>query len=188
MRYLLQLIGEGEDPRRKPTPAGLEDPSFRVGEPREVPGGPFLQGLLDGIEAGFDLGGGEPQGRGAHLRGTWLGGPGIPDEGFPCGRVGSQAIGGDEGLRLAGGEGVAGSRIGQAHLGPAVEGAELRCQGQREAPRVESEAQFRREPAGEGEPALDPGLLPAEEFGNGRRGELVVVGKGGHDSGLVHGP
>jgi len=58
---LLQLIGESEDPRRKPALAGLEDPALGVGKSREVPGGPFLQGFLQCVEARLDLSGGGPE-------------------------------------------------------------------------------------------------------------------------------
>jgi len=187
MGDLLQLVGDGEDPRRKHTPAGLEDPSFRVGEPGEVPGGPLIQGLLQGVEPRFDPGGGESQGRGPPFGGTGLGAPGIPDEGFPGGRVGSQAIGPEKRLRLAGGEGVTGSCIGQSHLEPALKSAELRGHRHRQASRVEPEAELRRQAVGEDQSALDPGLLPAEELRDRRRGELVVFGERGHDPGLVHG-
>jgi len=188
MEFLLQLVGECEEPRRKPALAGLEDPSLGVGERGEVPGGPFLEGLLQGVESGFDLGGGGSERRGAHVSGARLGAPRVPHERLSGGGVGRQAVGDEERLRLASGEGVTRGGFGQAHLGRAVEGAELRRHGHRKAAAVESEAELRGEPPGEGEPALDPGLLPAEKLGDGRRGELVVIDERRHHASLVHRP
>jgi hypothetical protein len=161
MGFLLQLIGESEDPRRKPALAGLEDPSLGVGERGEVPGGPFLEGLLQGVESGFDLGGDGAEGRGAHVSGARLGAPRVPHERLPGGGIGREAVGGEERLRLAGGECMTRGGFGQAHLGLAVEGAQLRRHGHREAPAVEPESELRGELPGQREPALDPGLLPA---------------------------
>jgi hypothetical protein len=96
-------------------------------------------------------------------------------------------IGCQEGLRLAGGDGVAGDRVGQTHLGLTFEGAELRCHRHGQASRVEPETELRREPACERETALDPGPLPPEQLGDGPRGELVVIGERRHHPGFIHG-
>jgi len=59
---------------------------------------------------------------------------------------------------------VARGGAGEADLGRWVEDAQERSQGHGEAPAIELEAELRGEATGEGETALNPGLLPAEEL------------------------
>jgi hypothetical protein len=82
---------------------------------------------------------------------------------------------------------MAAGRVGQLHLGPGTEGAELQRHGERQPPRVQPPAELRREAPGEGETAFDPGLLVAKKLGDGCRAQLVIVTERDHDSGFVHG-
>lgn len=52
---------------------------------------------------------------------------------------------------------------------------------------IQSKAKLWCEAAGKHEAPGNPGLLAAQELGDGRRGELILVGKRCHNSGLIHG-
>jgi hypothetical protein len=52
---------------------------------------------------------------------------------------------------------------------------------------IDARAQIRREAAREGEAALDPGGLLAQELGDQGHRVPVVMGEGKHDAGFVHG-
>lgn len=104
-----------------------------------------------------------------------LSGEGVAQERLTCDAVWGGAVRCHECLRLAGGEGVAHGRAGQLHLDPGTEGAELQRHGHGQAARVQAPAEFRGEAVSEGESAFDPGLLAAEKFGDGCRGQPIFV-------------
>jgi hypothetical protein len=72
---------------------------------------------------------------------------------------------------------VAHGRAGQLHLDPDTEGAELQSHGHRQTAPIQPPAELRGEASGEGETALDPGLLAAEKFGDSCRAQPIFVGE-----------
>ncbi len=121
---LLQLVCELKDAGRQSPLPGFQYPALDIREAREVSADEFLERLFRGVEPPFDLGGRRAQGRGVLITGLRLGGERVPQERLSGDAVGRGAVGRHQGLRLAGGEGVTGSGIGQSHLGPALECAE----------------------------------------------------------------
>jgi hypothetical protein len=69
----------------------------------------------------------------------------------------------------------------------AVESTQGASNGQGKATLIQSKAKLWCETAGKHEAPGYPGLLSAQELGDGCRSELILIGKGGHNSGLVHG-
>ena len=82
---------------------------------------------------------------------------------------------------------MAADGVGQAHLVGAREGGDGESGGEGEAAGIESDRQLGDEAAGQRQAAPDPGLLAAEELGDGGQGEAVLVGERIDDAGLVHG-
>ncbi len=115
-----------------------------------------------------------------------LGASGVAQERFLRGGVDRRAVGGEERLRLARGEGVAFDGLGE----PSLLGGGEDCQGTRQregqSAAIDARAQIGREAAREREAAIDPGGLLAQELRDRSHGEPVVHERG-HDAGLVHG-
>jgi hypothetical protein len=181
---MVGLLDEGQDA----APAGLKGPALGVGEAGEVGAGELLEGVLQEVQAGGGVLGGLSECRRALFRPRRLGGAGIAQEGLPRGAVRDGVVGGEERGGLAGGEGVAADHLGQLHLLALGAGTEGERRGHREASVVEAKAERGSELSGEGEAALDPSALLAEQLSDGRDGQAVVVDERTGNVGLVHRP
>jgi hypothetical protein len=179
--------GKGKDAGGQPAPAGLHDAPLGIGEAGEVGLGKGVEVPLDGLVAGGPAGCGCAEGGGPLVGNAGQCGAGIAKEGLAGGGVRGAAVGGEEGLRFPGGEGVTADGVGQAQLVGAREGGDGEGGGEGEAAGIEAGGQLGGEAAGEREAPIDPGLLAAEELGDGGQGEAVLVGERGDDAGLVHG-
>lgn len=146
-----------------------------------------VEGLLDEVELRGPVGGDGPQGGDPLVGDAGLGGSRVAQERLAGDVVRRRAVGGQEGLGLAGGEGVAGDDLGQAPLLGLGEGAQRERRGEGEAAPVETLADLRGEAPGQEEASLDPPFLVAQQLGDRADGEAVLVGQGGGDAGLVHG-
>lgn len=180
-------MGEGLDAREDLSPAGLEHPALGVGEASKVSPEETLERLLGGIETGLDLGRRRSQGRGALIEGPRVGRARVAEERLAGGGLRHGAVGREEGLGLARREGVAPDGVRKAPLFPRREGRKGDRHGEAEAPGIEPHLELRREPALEDEPAIDPGLPPAQELPDRQRGKSVLLVEGRDDAGLVHG-
>jgi hypothetical protein len=116
MTFLLDLGYQLKDAGHEAPLAGLEHPPLHIGEALEVGVDEFLERLLRNVEPPFDFGGRGAEGRGALVAGLGLGGERVPEKRLPGNAVRRGAVGSQEGLRLAGAEGVPPDRIGQALL------------------------------------------------------------------------
>jgi len=82
---------------------------------------------------------------------------------------------------------VAQERVGQARLLRARERGETVGRGRGQPASIDVRGHDRHEPAAEREAAVDPAAPAAEEFGDLRWRERVLVGQGAHHARLVHG-
>lgn len=181
------MTGKEKDAGGQPAAAGLHDAPLGIGEAGEVGLGESVEVPLDGLVSGGPVGGGCAERGGPLVGDAGQGGAGIAEKGLAGGGVRGAAEGGEEGLRFPGGEGVTADGVGQAKLVGAGEGGDGEGGGEGEAAGIEADGQLGDEAAGEREAPTDPGLLAAEELGDGGQGEAVLVGKRGGDAGLVHG-
>jgi len=187
MAFLRKSVGVMKDPSDESPAAGLKDPAFDIGKAREVGRDELVKRLLRGLEALLDLGGRGPKRRDVLVAGLALGAKGVAQESLAGDAVSDGAVGRKEGLGLARRQGVAFDRRGKLELGAVIVGAELQGHRQRQGAPINSPAELWRQAAGEGETAIDPGLLVTEKPGDTWQGELVVVQERGDDAGLVHG-
>jgi hypothetical protein len=184
---LLDRAGEPDDLCGQAPLAGLQDPPVRIGEAGEVEGQQLRERALGLIEAGLELAGRRAEGRDGR----------IARRGHRAARIAQQrlaargAVGDAPGLkkrvRLARAQAVAQEGIGQARLLRARERREAVGGSRREPAGIDVPRQDGREPAAKGEAAIDPTAAAAEQLGDLRRGELVVVGQRAHDARFVHG-
>lgn len=181
------LLCDGPDRGHESEAAGREDPPLGVREAGEVGAGEVVEGVLDLLHAREDLGGGLSEWGGALVRGLGLRGVWIAHERLARGGVRGDAVGGEECLGLARGEGVAGDRLGEAHLLLLPEGDQREGRGEGEPPGVQTGGDLGCQAPGEGEAAQHPGLLPPQELCGGGRRQPVVGGERVSDAGLVHG-
>jgi hypothetical protein len=112
----LDLVDELKDAGHQPPLAGLQYPALHIGESGEVGLDEFSERLFRGIKPPLDLFCGETQGRGVLIAESWLSGERVPKKCLPGDAVRRGAVGGQEGLRLAGAEAVPSDGIGQALL------------------------------------------------------------------------
>jgi len=146
------------------TPAGFEDALFGVGEGGEVRGREFVEGELEVVEARLDRGGRGTQGRSALLVRARLRGARIAQERLARGRIDRRAAGGQERLGLSRGEGMELDGLGEPSLLRHGEGRQGARDGERQPPAVDAGDEVGCEAAREGQAAVDPGGLLAEEF------------------------
>jgi len=126
------------------------------------------------------------QGRGALRVLAREGAARIAQERLAIRRVG-HAVGGEERLRVARRERVALDGAGQAHLLGGGEDGEGARHRERETPAVHARGEFGGEAPRQREAALDPPGRLAQELGDRRDRELVLVGKRRNHARLVHG-
>lgn len=169
----------------EPAPACLKDAALGVLEAAEVELGELLQEALGLVEAALQILCGGPQRRGITRRRPGL--LGIGQERLAGRDIGSDAVGGQERLGGAGGEGVDLDRLGQACLLGFREGRKLQRDGEGEPACVQASAELGSKAAGQRQPPLDPERLSAQDLGDSGRGERVLLNKAPHDAGLVHG-
>jgi hypothetical protein len=81
---------------------------------------------------------------------------------------------------------MAADGVGETELLGTGKGGEGKGRGEGEAAGVEADAQLGGEAAGQRQAPLDPGLLAAEELGDGGGRETLLF-KRKHDAGLIHG-
>jgi hypothetical protein len=184
---LLDRAGEPDDLGGQTSLTGFQDPTIGIGETAEVERQQLRERALGVIEAGLELAGRRAEGRDDRRGRRGHGAAGIAQQGFTRRGVLSDAPGGDDGLRLARAQAVARDRVGQPRLLGARDRRERVRSRRREPTRVDVDGDDRREAPAEGEAPIDPAPSAAEELGDLRRGELVVVGQGTDDARLVHG-
>lgn len=167
---------------------GFEDPTVDVGEAGEIERGELVEGPLGLVEAALELAGGRAEGTAARRGSARLRGARIAAQGFAGAGVARRAIGGDEGLGLARAEPVSFDGLGQAPLLGGGERAQGIRDGGGERPGVDARGHLGRESPGEGQAAFGPARAVAEEPGDRRGREAVLVREGAYDPRLVHGP
>lgn len=180
-------MGDTADLGGQPPLAGSQDPAVRVGKAGEVERQQLGQGARGLIEPRLEIPGGRPQGRhGGRARGG-RGPAGIAQQRLAGdGVVVRHAPGGQEGLGLARAQAVAQDGVGQARLLGAREGREGVGQGRRQPPLVDIGRDRGAEPAAQRQAPVDPAAAAAEEAGDRRGREVVVVGQRADHAGLVH--
>jgi hypothetical protein len=181
------VTGEEKDAGDQTAPARLQDASLGIGKAGEIGAGKRIETPVDGLVAGVPVGGDGAERRRPLIGQAGLCGARIAQEGLAGRRVGKGAVGGQEGLRFPGGKGVTANGVGQPHLIGAWEGGDGEGGGKGEAASIETDCQFGDKTSGQRQPALDPGLLAAEELGDRGQGEAVFVRERCDDAGLVHG-
>jgi hypothetical protein len=187
MSFLLELLDEALQARDEVAPAGLQHPALDVAEAAEVHPEEILDALLGGGEARLDLSRRRAQGRCPLRAGVGRGGPRLAQEAFAGEALLGAAVGREEGLGFLVLEGVAADDLCKTPLLPVAEGAERHGHREGERSAIEAHLELRRQPPPEGEPPLDPGLLPPEEFPDRRGREPVRPRERLHDARLVHG-
>jgi hypothetical protein len=183
---LLDRAGEPDDLRGQAPLAGFQDPPVGIGEAGEVEGQQFRERALGLIEAGLELAGRGPERRDGGLARRGHRAPGIAQQRLARGAVVGDPPGLEKRVRLARPQPVAEEGVGQARLLRARERREAVRGRRREPAVIDGPGQDGREPAAEREAAVDPAAPAAEQLGDLRRRELVVVGQRAHDPRLVH--
>jgi hypothetical protein len=183
---LLDGAGEPDDLRGQAPLAGFQDPPVGVGEAGEVEVQQLRERALGVIEAGLELAGRRPEGRDGRGGGRRHGAARITQQRLARGGVVRNAPGGEEGVGLARAQTVARESVDQPRLLGARERREAVGGGRREPAVIDVPGHDRREPAAEGEAAVDPAPPAAEQLGDLRRRELVLVGQRAHHPRLVH--
>jgi hypothetical protein len=184
---LLDGAGQPDDLRGESPLGGLQDPAFGVREPREVKGDQLAERPFGLVEAALELVRGGTEGRDGG--GAWCrhGAAGVPHQRLARGRVGHGAPGGEERLRLPRAQAVALDGVSQALLIRAWQHRQPTGRGRRQAPRVYVRGHVRREAAAKGQPPLDPAPAAAEQRGDLRDRQVIVVGQRADHARLVHG-
>jgi hypothetical protein len=167
--------------------AGFQDPAVGVGEAGEVEGQEFREGALGLIEAGLELAGRGSEGRDGRGAGGRHRAARIAQQCLAGGGVVGHAPGGEQGLGLARAQAVARDGGGQARRLRAREGGERLRGGGREPAVIDVRGQGGSKPATERQAAIDPAAAAAEQLGDLRGRELVVIGQRADDARLIHG-
>jgi hypothetical protein len=184
---LLDRAGKPDDLGGQATLAGLQDPAVGIGEAGEVELQQLRERTLRLIEAGLELAGRRAEGRDDRRLGGGHGAARIAQQRFARHRVVGDAPGLEKRVPLARAQAVAQERVGQLRLLGAWERGKVVGRGRRQPAGIDVRAHARHEPAAEGETAIDPAAATAEQLGDLRRRELVLVGQGAHHACLVHG-
>lgn len=167
--------------------AGLQDPAVGVGEAREREGQQLVKGARGLVEPRLELAGQRPEGRD----------DGIARRGHSAARIAQECLAGEdvgardaprreEHVGLARAQAVACDGLGQARLLGAREGREALGGRRGESPFVDVRSHDRREPASEHQAAVHPAAAAAEQLGNLRGGELIVVRQRADHARLIH--
>jgi len=183
---LLDGAGQPDDLRGQAPLAGFQDPPVGIGEAGEGEGQQLPERALGVIEAGLELAGRRPEGRDGRGGGRGHGAARITQQRLARGRVGGDAPGGEEGLCLARAQRVARKGVGQPRLLRARDRREAVRGGRRQPAVIDVLGHHRREPTAEGQAAVDPAAPAAEQLGDLRRRELVLVGQRADHARLVH--
>jgi hypothetical protein len=184
---LLDGAGQPDDQRGQAPLAGFQDPAVGVGEAGEVEGQELLEGALGLVEADLELAGRRPERRDGRVVGRGYRAARIAQQRLAGGGVAPDTPGREEGLGLARAQAVARDGVGQARLLRAREGGERMRGGGREPAVIDVRGQGGSQPAAERQAAIDPAAAAAEQLGDLRGRELVVIGQRADDARLVHG-
>lgn len=166
--------------------AGLQDPAVGIREAGEVERQQVVEGALGLVEADLELPGRGPEGRDGRLAGGGHRAARIAQQRLAGGGVGGDAPRREEGLGLACAQAVAREGVGQARLLGARERREGMRGGGGEPAGIDEGGHDRRQPASEGQAAIDPAAPAAEQLDDLRRRELVVVDQRADHARLVH--
>jgi hypothetical protein len=186
-RFLQDGVGQPDDLGGQAPLAGFQDPPVGVSKAGEVKVQKLLESVLGLIEAGLELVGRRPQRRDGGLVGGGHDAARIAQQRLARGRVGGDAPGLQHRVRLARAQAVARHRVRQARLLPARQRRKRGGRGGGQPTGVDARGHVGREPAAEGEATIDPGPTAAEERGDLRRREMIVVDQRAHHTRLVHG-
>jgi hypothetical protein len=184
---LLDRAGEPDDLRGQAPLAGFQDPPVGVGEAGEVEGQQLRERALGLIEAGLELAGRRPEGRDGRIVGRGHRTTRIAQQRLARGALVGDAPGLEKRVRLARAQTVAQEGLGEARLLRPRERGKAEGGGRRESAGLDVPRDDGREPAAEREAAVDPAAPAAEQLGDLRQCELVLVGQGAHHARLVHG-
>jgi hypothetical protein len=184
---LLDRAGEPDDLGGQAPLAGFQDPPVGVGEAGEVVVEQLRKRALGEIEAGLKLAGRRAEGRDGRILRCGHGAARIAQERLARGRVISDAPGLEKRVPLARAQPVAQEGGGQARLLGARERGEAVRGGGGKLAGIEVSGHDGREPAAEGESAVDPAAPAAEQLGDLCRRQVIVVGQRPHHARLVHG-
>jgi hypothetical protein len=185
--FLLDRAGEPDDLRGQAPLAGFQDPTVGIDEAGEVDVQQFRERVLSLIEAGLELAGRRPEGRDGRIARGRHGAARVAQQRLARSAGVGDAPGLEKRVRLARAHPVAEEGVGQARLLRAREHREAVGGRRRESAVIDVLGHDRREPAAEGEAAVDPTAPAAEQLGDLRRRQVVLVGQRAHDARLVHG-
>jgi hypothetical protein len=186
-RLLLDRAGEPDHLRGQAPLTGFQDPPVGVGEAGEVEGQQLRERTLGLIEAGLELAGRRAEGR--HGGRLWRGhgAPRIAQQRLAGDGVGRHAPGLEKGLGLAGAQPVTQQRVREARLlRPRTLGEAVR-RGGRELAGVDALGHGGGQAMAERQAAVDPAAPPAQQPGDLRGREVVLVDQRAHHARLVHG-
>jgi hypothetical protein len=184
---LLDRAGELDDLRGQAPLAGFQDPPVGIGKAGEVEVQQFRERALGVIEAGLELAGRRAEGRDGRILRRRHRPARIAQQRLARGVVdGSDAPGLEERVPLPRAQPVAQEGVGQARLLGAWERCEVVGGGRREAAGIDVRDDGRGEPTAKGEAAVDPAAPAAEQLGDLRRREPVLVGQRAQHARLVH--
>jgi hypothetical protein len=183
---LLDRAGEPDDLCGQAPLAGFQDPPVGIGEAGEVEGQQLRERALGVIEARLELAGRRAEGRDGGLARRGHRAPRIAQQRLARRRVVGDPPGLEKRVPLARAQTMAEEGIGQARLLGAGERREAVGSRRRESAVIDVHSHDGHEPAAEREAAVDPAPPAAEQLGDLRRRELVVVGQRAHHAGLVH--
>jgi hypothetical protein len=178
--------GPLDDLGGEPPLARREDPAIGVSEAGEGEGQQLVEGALGLVEAGLEVVGRRPEGRDGGLTGRGHRTARIAQHRLAAGGVCRNAPGGEERLGLARAQAMARDGLGQAGLLGAREGGEALRGRRREPTRIDVRRQDWREPATESQAALHPAAAAAEQLGDLRGGELIVVRERADHARFIH--
>lgn len=179
-------MGQLDDVGGQPPLAGLQDPPIGVGESGEIEVRERVQRVLGLGKARLDLARRGAEGGDGRLAGRGRGRAGIAQQRLARRGVQGGAPGGEERVGLSGAKPVAHDALGQPLLFAEGETGQGARGGGREPPLVEMATEFGGEPTAERQAPVDPASPAAEQRGDLRGRELIVVGERADDTRLVH--
>lgn len=182
----MDRAGEPDDLRGQAPLTGLQDPTVGIGEAGEIEVQQLRERTLGVIEADLELAGRRPEGRDGRVLRRGHGAARIAHERLARGRAVGDAPRFEKRLCLARAQAVTQESLGQAWLLGAREPGETVRGGRGEPAVIDVPGHDGREPTAERESAVDPAAPAAEQLGDLRGRELVVVGQRAHHARLVH--
>jgi hypothetical protein len=180
-------VSELEDLGHEAPAAGLQHPPVGVSKAGEVDVYEFGERAVGLDEAGLELARRGPQGRDRRVARRRRRAPGIAEQRLAGdGVVRRGAPGGQEGLGLAGAQAVAVERGRQRRLLAPRQRRQGVGRGGGQSAGIDAAGHLGHQPAAEDQAPVHPAPTAAEQRGDARRRQVIVVGQRAHHAGLVH--